>query len=560
MNRKIALLSLWVLVALTFIPTASLQQPSYTPQDYISVLNVDRLININAYGQAVVNDTFTIANNGSISTGYFIVGNPVNYDPYLYFISASVNNTQLQVSSKFTVNSNISGYALILPQNLTPSSTVNVTVTMVYGGLIRSKSIGQYTVNLPRYPLIYYNMSELSAQISVPGTRTAPSSSTYTATNLSNYYYSQLTVEYLYSGTPLAEYNLFKRDLEVNSWLGLKVKETHNITILNTGTGSGITQFTIRTLPSSYGYRTYDNSGDLISTQASSDNITLLTVNFRYTVYSNQSYIFYAEYWLPLQAYTATPPNTVTITTSPPQYNCKNYVLTLIIPGASSFISYDAPQQYTVQATQNRVTIMKTNTTAYNSAPVNFSYNIGFIDLLGRPLLITAIIAVILSSFIVWKVNAKREVVTEPAEAKGETTKEEIQEFCRLYEDKTALTQRLEKLEADYLKRKVRNIEYRRQREIYLGNLAKTEKELKPLREHLMKTGGRYASIIRSLELTETEKEHAQRTLAELKFKYRQKKISTETYIKMKEDLERKIAKTSQNIDKTIIALKQETM
>ncbi|MEM2907440.1 MAG: hypothetical protein QW739_05150, partial [Candidatus Odinarchaeota archaeon] len=439
------------------------------------------------YGQIIINDTMLIANNGSTQTNYIIIGNHADFNDYLYYISGESDGTSLQVSDRFTINSNISGYALILPQALTPTSTVKITVTLVYSSLIISKGVGQYSLTIPRYPILPYNITQLSAKITTPGARTTPTYSTYTASNLTAYNYTSLKIEYTYSGTPLAEYNLFQRSLEVNPWLGLKITDKHNITILNTGVSSGITQLPVNTLPHAQRFRVYDDAGLLSFDQNVNENITVITVKFRYTVYSNQSYIFYVEYWLPTELYRGAAADSIRLQTNPPQYTTKLYSLNIILSASSTITSYNTPSGYTVQTGFNTLTITRENITAYNTGAVEFTYTLGFTDLIGRPFLITAITGILLTAFLYWKIRTGKEKAA--VEVEREKPKELISEFCKLYEDKAAIIERLDRLEVDYLKGKIRRLDYQKRKTTYINELGRLDRELKPLKEELSKAG-----------------------------------------------------------------------
>ncbi len=547
-----------VLFIFISVPVNLSQQATYTPQNYLTVITASRQININTYGQVVINDTLVIANNGSASTSYIIVGSHVDFNDYINYISAVYNGSSLQISNRFSINSNISGYAVILPYTLTPTSTINITVTTVYNRIISSKGVGQYSLTIPRYPILPYNLTYITAKIVNPGARTTPSYSTYAASNLTAYNYTILKIEYTYTGTPLAEYNLFKRSIEINPWLGLKIIETHNITILNTGITSGINALTVSTLPHVQNLKVYDYTGILTYTQLTSANITVITVNFRYTVYSNQSYLFYVEYWLPINLYQGQTANSIKIHTTPPQYTAREYSLRILLSGTSTINNYSAPAGYIIQATANTLIINRENTTAYNTDVLEFNYTIGLTEIIGRPLLMSAIAGVLLTAFIAWKLRAREEAEESLVAVIEKKPKKLINDFCKLYEDKTALTERLERLEEHYLKGKIRKIEYQKRKTAYIRELEQIDRDLKPLKEELSRASTSYTKTVTSIEQLELEKESAQRQLQDLRNKYRDKRVTTTAYNKIKEDLEKRIMKLSQEIDKKILGLRQE--
>ncbi len=558
MNKNVYLITLTVLFIFISIPVNITQQAAYTPQNYLTVINANRQISVNTYGQVVVNDTLLVANNGSTSTDYVVIGVYSDFNSYINYVGAVYNGLSLQVSNRFTINSNISGYAILLPSALTPSSTVNITVTMVYTRIILSKGVGEYSLTIPRYPILPYNITYMTGKISTPGVRTTPSYSTYTASNLTAYNYVALKIEYAYSGTPLAEYNMFKRSLEINPWLGLKIIETHNLTILNTGVTSGITTFTVATLPYAQNFKVYDYTGILTYNQVADGNITLITVNFRYTVYSNQSYLFIIEYWLPIESYRGQTSTGIRLQTSPPQYTAREYSLNIKLSESSIINSYTAPSDYNVQATLNTLTITRVNATSYNTGIVEFTYTIGLADIIGRPLLISAVTGILLTAFIAWRLKTRREEEA-PVEVKiEEKPKELISLFCKLYEDKTALAERLERLEVDYLKGKIRKIEYQKRRTAYITELERVDRELKPLKEDLSRAGSSYARTVTTIEEFELEKETAQRQLQDLRNRYLNKRVTAATYNRLKDELEKKIMKLSQRIDRKILELRQE--
>jgi len=546
------------------LPVISIQQPSYTPQDYLKVNNVNRTITINEYGQVILNDTFTVLNNGTTSTDYFIIGVPNSFHSNLFYITAKSNTTETQISEPFVINSNITGYAILFENELTPTSTINFTTTMVFGSILEPVNPGTYSVMILRCPVVYYNITTLYAEIDVPGSLTKPASSNYYEYNISDYNTTEFEIRYLYSTNPLYEYEFFDRSFLIDPWLGVKVVETHNLTLINKATTAGPSTFTVMPLEGAFNFRVFDRTGDLRYTESTENNQTIIEVNFRYSLEQDYHYIFYIEYWMPYSAFAVDSSSgpTMLFTTSPPLETVKDFTININLPPGSAFISFETPDNFQLtQKANNKIIIEGENITAYSNTSFQVSYAIGILDYIGRPLLFAGVVGVIIGVIIGVKLYEQRKEETVEEEIEEiPIPKNEINEFTRLYEDKIAVSLRLEKLEKDAAKRKVKKKEYRKQKQLFLDNIKKIENELQPLKQKISEYGPRFEDIIKNLELLDAEKENSQRSLIELRLRYRSRKITTATYVKMKEDLEKRIEKATKAIDKIILSLKQEVM
>jgi hypothetical protein len=563
LKKKLLLVAISLIFCLTLLPVFSSGQPTYTPQDYISILDTAHNININRYGQVIINDTFLIANNGSSATNYFVIGVHNNYKNNLFYLEALSNNIDLEVSDEFSINENITGYAIIFNDDLNPASVMNLSVAMVFGSIINPQSPGVYQVTVFRFPLVYYNITSLEASINVPGVLSSPSNPVYTATNISNYNFTEFNIAYTYASNPLIHYNEFKRDFILDPWTGLRVIETHDITILNKAGSTGASSITVKPLNNSINFKVYDQTGDINFQELETDDETELLVVFRYLLDQYYRYVFFVEYNPSPNTYidTSTGMTALNITTLPPFWTVSDYSTNIILPSSSGFGEINVPDGFTLnQVNNNLIYITRANTTSFSNSNISIQYFFSILDIVGRPLIIAGLIFIALIIVIVYNLYLRREVEEVKVRVEKPIPKEEINEFTRLFENKIVISIRLDKLEIDAQKRKIKKIEYRKQKRIYLDNIKKIEKELMPLKEKIIEFGPRYADYIKNLELFDAEKDNSQKALEELKIRYRNRKITTATYLKLKEDLESKIDRASKNIDKTILSLKQEVM
>ncbi|MHA1332928.1 MAG: hypothetical protein ACTSPL_02475 [Candidatus Odinarchaeia archaeon] len=528
-----------------------------SPQADVYISNANRSITINSYGVVVVNDTFTLVNNGSSSTNYAIIALRSNYSDYLYYISAfGENNETLTISSEYSLNVNNSGWVISLP-DISPSENYTLTVIMVFGGIIQPNTSGKYYLDFYAYPTSPYNISVLNASISVPGSLTYPTDSTYSAENISSYNFTWMKIEYSYVGH-LIKYPYFERSLQIDAWGSIKVKEVHEINVINIGSLE-VSTLSFTLLPSAYDIKVYDSAGYLtFVSNEEEDGVTYseLVVSLRISLDAGDNYTLYVEYMIDPNVL-RDETGALQIPLTLPDWIVNLFKMEVILPSGSTFTTTSTGGEISEVDGNVILSYVLENVTTFHEAEYTVNYQINMLAALARPLIISGVIGLICIVYAVYQLTRKEEVFI-PREEEKKAPPPLIKEFARLYDEKVALRIQIEKLKQDARKGKIKRRDYRKRYETFTKNIEKIDKEIQKIRDELLQYGGRLAKIIRDLEITEAQIDHKKSSLAEFASRYRLGKISRDAYLKVRKDLEGEINKAEHKINKLLLTLKEE--
>ncbi|MEX2706215.1 MAG: hypothetical protein Q6352_013320, partial [Candidatus Freyrarchaeum guaymaensis] len=115
-------------------------------------------------------------------------------------------------------------------------------------------------------------------------------------------------------------------------------------------------------------------------------------------------------------------------------------------------------------------------------------------------------------------------------------------------------------LREDALRKKIKKAEYSRRVKAAERELALLNKQIDRKKTELLELNKKFESDIRSLEISEADREQAKLALQHLRRRYLLKRLSKETYLKLREAQEKKLKKAESNIDKKIQDLRREAI
>lgn len=563
--------TLTIVAVLAFAIATLIQSPVFTtqqptpPQDFLVNNIVNRTVQINGYGLITVNDTFVVNNTGLSSTDFVIATLRSNLTDYLYYISAyNENGGTLPISTSYSLDENNTGWTITLSDSIDPGENYTYNLILVFGEMVFPRWEGRYYTDLYAYPTTPYNTTFCNVSIRGPGggSIVEPTPREFNGTDILPLNFTSLYIEWTYTENHLIKYLLAQREVNVGAWGLVNVKETYELFVKNLRmSANAISTHEVPVSKEAEGITVSDDLGSLAMnvTELNDTDIDILEVTFRYVLWPNQTYKFYVNYRMPIDAIQSVDSGTPTLTITPNAINwtIQYQEIVVILPPGGSSTSITPPANVS-SGTQEIITYGSYNVTSFHEISLEISYNPSLLATLTRPLLFTLIVGIIAAAYVTTKrlrPEAKPLVVVERP-----VTHPILRQFCSLYEEKIALLLDMERLDEKFQRRKIKKREYQKQTVSFKKNIGSIEREIAQLRPKLRKAGGRYAETVKQLEIGEAERVSAKTSLAHLESRYRKHRISVAAYQKLRRDLENKIKKTSSRIDSLLIRLKEETL
>lgn len=131
-----------------------------------------------------------------------------------------------------------------------------------------------------------------------------------------------------------------------------------------------------------------------------------------------------------------------------------------------------------------------------------------------------------------------------------------IRNFVKIYEEKTALRERIFRLEMKRQSKKISQRDYEQTLTILKNKQSENDKQLVSMTKKFSEKGQRYALVMRTIQVAETEREDILKNIETLESRKSTGRISKEVYNKIKLEYEKKLRKANNDIDKVLIELR----
>jgi hypothetical protein len=363
------------------------------------------------------------------------------------------------------------------------------------------------------------------------------------------------------STDPMFKCNKVERVVTIDPWGLIHVSDTYYITNTASYSSYSITL----TLPNGARNVTASDLVGSISSSykfASDGTSTSATIDFRYPIQPQESYVFTVNYNIPTKIYTtqlgwdlynfkfplipSSPDLTAPI---------ESVVITVIFPeGAEYDLSKVSPPPAHVNrdALQQEfgLTFQRVNPGQGNSLTVDYRYSVFWAAF--RPFLWLGLVIVAVGAVNIFRRAKLSRIPAMPIPT------EHIQEFVERYDEKIALVAELESLERRAAAGKISKHEHKRRGRIIEARISTLDKELVELKRNLKAIGPRFADAVAKIEVAEAELPTVRKDLAQLEVQYRTGKISKEAFERLRREYQKRVDHASTAIDKVIIALREE--
>jgi hypothetical protein len=133
----------------------------------------------------------------------------------------------------------------------------------------------------------------------------------------------------------------------------------------------------------------------------------------------------------------------------------------------------------------------------------------------------------------------------------------DLKSFVDAYEEKTRIRAELESLETRLRKGKIPRRRFKVRKKMLDGRLSTVSRNLSTLSEKIRSAGSKYASMMRQIEVAETNLDGAERDMQRVKTRYRRGEISKGAYGKLMEEYNHRIEEAEATIDGVLLRLRE---
>jgi predicted nuclease with TOPRIM domain len=135
---------------------------------------------------------------------------------------------------------------------------------------------------------------------------------------------------------------------------------------------------------------------------------------------------------------------------------------------------------------------------------------------------------------------------------------EVVRSFVSSYEEKQKIILEMETLEAGVRKGRIPRRRYKVQKKTLETRLETLSRNLDDLKQKLRAAGGRYADLMRQLEVTEAEINEVEANIRSIEVRHRRGELSLEAYRKLLGDYERRKGNAETKISGILMRLREE--
>ncbi|MFA5365810.1 MAG: hypothetical protein WC325_11575 [Candidatus Bathyarchaeia archaeon] len=281
-----------------------------------------------------------------------------------------------------------------------------------------------------------------------------------------------------------------------------------------------------------------------------------MTVNLRGALQTGETTTLYALYKLPWDTYTSNENGQYALDyTFFEEFNTTITKLTVSITlpkGANYKTSTVTPLSVNKDELQQIINYQINNvhpTDNLNFA-LKFEYSIFWASL--YPTLWAGVIAAAAAVILFLNSKSSHATVTQTTTVQPESLKS----FADTYEEKIAIRQDLEALEERLQAGKVPRRQYKVRRKMLEGRLSAVSRNLSALSNTIRQAGSSYGSLVRQIEVAETNLDSAQRNMQHVQARYSRGEISKGAYQKLVDEYKTKIEEAESTIDGVLLRLR----
>ncbi len=570
-------------------------------------IQVDHEFEIQNGGLVILKENFKLTNKlgeNTVLLQKFTTGFPSEYGSNLDYCFAYGDDLNERLKVKLDVGLGKIGFygvKAIFPNSgvqISINKSYSFTVVFLFSGLVSietSETTDEFWWNFtfPLFPSLPEQVSKCNVTVILPDETTYTDSSlaskgldfnvtslnlhkilNFTKRPLENFAYepswlifSQSTVLVPDNPFHLINANEIKREITFDEWGHISLSESYylknigswNLTEIKIHLPQGVDDVSAR-----------DESGSLqvVLEEGNATVPTNATIQLRDVVEGNEEVRFTIDYWIPwknhVNQYGLHSFNWAFAFLERQYFDwtTRKLTATIILPEGAKFshlpdVQEDLGAQKSESLRRNVFQEVLTytfyNVTPFHELDFDLTYDYFVFWASFRPTLWVGVVVLIASVVtLFWRVPKPVPVPTVPVPSK------DLRSFVDTYEKKTGLLSEFEALEQQLRRSKIPRRRYKIRRKAMEGRLSVLSRDLSNLRERIRTAGPRYASIMRQIEVTETELEGAEADIRRVEARYRRGEISKGAYNRLLGEYHRRRERAKVTIDGVLLRLREE--
>lgn len=550
-----------------------------------TIEEVNHTIKLMYDGCVFLNDTVRIT--GATNLKHFFIGFPYKYGAYVRrCVAFNSSNVSERFKVKFNVvpsESRIGFYFVEVefsqPLNISKGTAYSFTV----GFVLSNDLLTQHTTDTSRYALdfpVYPSLTKLAAVCDV--SIIMPSSAhnvsglpeqfnktalTCRRANLTEFTYELGNITFLADGDEIRKVNIEElgREIRINGMGGIKASDSYFVT---NGASEEISSIKIILPSNASGLNARDQFGRRMQKPTLTDaEINSYEITFTPSLKTGESNRFAVDYCLPWEIYVDHEGSSSFDLTFPLFENINYYIkkssVTFVLPDGARTLNFEVtPHTGSCNVArdvfQEKVTINSHNVIQLDNFDVRITYEYNFLWLSFRPTLwIWALAITGCAVAVFWKRPKAPAPVTVPTVA-VRLRPESVKAFVDSYEEKRKITSEIESLETKARKGKIPRRRYKVRKRTLETHLNALSRDLAELKKKMRVAGGRYAGLMRQLEVAETEISGVEANIRSIEVRRRRGDLSLEAYRKLLRDYQRGKEKAETTINGVLLRLREE--
>jgi hypothetical protein len=557
-----------ILVTFTFVALNMRVTKAEDVNGDYSIEYVEHTIEILHNGYIIVNDTIKINATGQ-SPNYFLIGLPYTFAEHIVECAAFNKTHKFPITLNTPLGERVGFYGV----NITFTGGAPQIFTVVFllsNELIAPGGQGGYYVNFPGFPSLTKPIAKCNTSIVLPGT----TKQSYSTENLPEFLYNVSTydVTFLMAGDSiiLVDFEELKSVITINEFGEIEGVDTYYIRS-KSPTEVGIVEVTLP--PNASDPTVYDQFGRRIADKTS--GLAQINETNRYRISNlrvnvGESTWFTVRYKLPTEFVYRESTNMFKLDISLFEY-LNVYInrssVTFILPEGARLTLFNALEENTDSAYsvarnvfQEMFTIETSRLTYLKASEfmVKLTYEYNQLWLSFRPTLWVWALAVVGCVIVfVWR---KPKAPTPVTVSLGvmRLRPENIKAFVEAYEEKRKIILELESLENRVRKGKIPRRRYKVQKKTLETRLSALSRSLAEGKERLRSAGGKYADLMRQLEVAETEINEVESNIRSIEARHAGGDLSLEAYRRLLSDYQGRKAKAETAITGIMLRLREE--
>ncbi|MEM2242381.1 MAG: hypothetical protein QW827_01760 [Candidatus Bathyarchaeia archaeon] len=545
---------------------------------------VNHAVEVLSNGYVLINDTIKV---GGMPPANFLIGFPYRYGAYILKCMAfpQVNLTrEYQVTASVPLEGRMGFYGVRIALDPPPQNGVFSVYFILSQNLLRQSAANTslFTLEFPAYPSLTVKALSCNASLVLPSNAkyvsgTVSSFNYATGLELQAFHYEEANVTFALTTKEIQLFTVeeFKREISISALGEITVSDSYYVKNQSPTTISSIQ---VVLLPNASDPTVEDEFGrkgakpQLVDAKTNRYNVTLTFAGQPLSMKSGESSRFIVKYKLPSGFLSKSGQNGELIPLQMFQnikYYIKDAYITFIFPEGAKVAnlnctssSTDVVYEVVREIFQEKIVIRKQGVLLLDTLTVSPAYTYNLVWLSFRPTLwawaIATFACALIASWMKVKAPAKAVTVTVPTVA-VKVTPETLRSFVNAYEEKRKILSEIKSLEAAVSKGRIQRRRYKVQRKTLETRLATIERNLSELRLKLRSAGGRYADLMRQLEVAETEINEVEADIQSIESRHRRGELTLEAYRRLLAEYQRRKEKAETTVDGILLRLREES-